>query len=305
MRLLRLPGNRGTEEAAQLLARALDLIAEDASQWAEVAGNLAHAVARRASGDPNENWAHARELLLRACAADPDANPRAWATNSTNLGLLLSERPGGADVDDLAAGIKYMRAGASRRSPDDDLIDWTYSQLNLGLLHRRRGHPGDDVAAVDLYREALDRLTPSVDPRLWAHLQLNLGELLAGTGSPGAADRALEAARAGLECHPAARGPGADGAPALADRAEHGRQRAGTGAARPSPRLARPGTAIRTVGRGPATARRGAGRSSSAPGSRMDRQQPWAANAAQLFTLARRLASDSSRAASGGPRTVP
>jgi len=80
VRLLRLPGNRGTEEAARLLTRALDLIAEDASHWAEVAGNLAHAVARRASGDPNENWAHARELLLRACAADPDANTRAWAT---------------------------------------------------------------------------------------------------------------------------------------------------------------------------------------------------------------------------------
>lgn len=198
MRLLRLPANRGIEEAARLLARALELIAEDASHWAEVAGNLAHAVARRVSGDPNENWAHARELLLRACAADPDANPRAWATNNTNLGVLLSERPGGADVDDLAAGIEYMRAGASRRSPDDDLIDWAHSQLNIGLLHRRRGRPGDDGAAEDLYREALDRLTPAADPRLWAHLQLNLGELLAGTCSPGAADCALEAARAGL-----------------------------------------------------------------------------------------------------------
>jgi len=202
VRLLRLPGNRGTEEAARLLTRALDLIAEDASHWAEVAGNLAHAVARRASGDPNENWAHARELLLRACAADPDANPRAWATNNTNLGLLLSERPGGSDVDDLAAGIEYMRAGASLRSPDDDLIDWAHSQLNIAFLHRRRGRPGDDGAAEDLYREALDRLTPAADWRLWAHLQLNLGDLLAGTGSPGAADCALEAARAGLEAIP-------------------------------------------------------------------------------------------------------
>lgn len=202
VRLLRLPGNRGVEEAAQLLARALELIAEEAPHWAGVAGNLAHAVAYRASGDPNENWGYACELLMRACAAEPDADPRAWATNHTNLGLLLSERPGGSDVDDLAAGIKYMQAGASRRSPDDDLIDWAHSQLNLGLLHRRRGRPGDETTAESLYREALGRLTPAVDRRLWGHLQLNLGVVLEGNGSPEAADRAIEAARAGLEAAP-------------------------------------------------------------------------------------------------------
>jgi len=202
VRLLRFPGNRGTEEAARLLTQALDLIPEDAPHWAAMAGNLAQAIALRPSGDPNENWEHARELLLRACVADPEVDPRAWATNHTNLGLLLSERPGGSDVDDLAAGIEYMRTGASLRSPDDDLIDWAHSQLNLGLLHRRRGRPGDDATAEGLYREAVDRLTPATDWRLWAHLQLNLGELLARAGSPGAADRALDAARAGLEATP-------------------------------------------------------------------------------------------------------
>ncbi len=202
VRLLRLPTNRGMEEAAQHLKRALDLTAEDSSEWAGRAGNLAHAVARRASGDPNENWAEARELLFRACNANPEGDPGAWATNHTNLGLLLSERPGGSDVDDLMEGIKYLRAGASHRSPDDDVIDWAYSQLNIGVLYQRRGRPGDDAVAADLYREALDRLPAAADQRLWASLQLNLGELLVGTGAPGAADSALDAARAGLAAIP-------------------------------------------------------------------------------------------------------
>lgn len=201
-RLLSLPANRGTEEATGLLARALDLIAEDALDWAAVAGNLAHAVSRRASGDPNDNWARAHDLLRRACAVDPEADPHAWAVNHTNLGLLLSERPGGSDVDDLTAAIELIRAGASRRSPDDDLLDWAYSQLNLGFLHRRRGRPSDNATAEGLFREALDRLTPAVDRRIWAFLQLNVGELLTGAGSREATARALDAARAGLEATP-------------------------------------------------------------------------------------------------------
>lgn len=189
-----------TSQAREAVKLAIALGDTDLEAWASV--DLGTRLLRLPANRGTEG-ARARELLLRACSADPEADPRAWATNHTNLGLLLSERPGGSNVDDLAAAVEYMRAGASRRSPDDNLIDWAHSQLNLGLLHRRRGRrPGDNATAERLYRGALDRLTPAADRRLWAHLQLNLGELLAGAGSPGAAGHALDAACAGLEAAP-------------------------------------------------------------------------------------------------------
>ncbi len=201
-RYLRVPSSRGMEEATALLARTLELIGDDDPYWAVVAGNLAQALVRRPSGDPNANWARAHDLLTRACQADPESDVHTWVVNHTNLGLLLSERPGGSDVNDLTEAIGLIKAGAARRSPDEDLTDWAYAQVNLGFLYRRRSRPGDDAVATSLFQGAAARLDPAVDRRLWASLQLNIGELLAADAAPGRDQDILNAARDGLEAEP-------------------------------------------------------------------------------------------------------
>jgi hypothetical protein len=57
--------------------------------------------------------------MERACAAtDHAANLRLWATNETNYGFLLSERPDGATTEDLNRGIEHLRLGLEERSPN-------------------------------------------------------------------------------------------------------------------------------------------------------------------------------------------
>ena len=136
-------------------------------------------------------------LFDRACAAaDRETSPRTWAINHTNYGLLLSERPGGPRPGDLDSGIEHMRAALEVRSPQLNVVDWAYSQLNLGLLHQRRATGDDLKTAAEYYRQALAHLKPADHPQLWAALQNNLGDALLSsdpTDAPGAA-RAIRSA---------------------------------------------------------------------------------------------------------------
>ncbi len=190
---------RKVEEAIGLLRHALTLIPDSDPRWPAWAGNLATAYHRRTTGDLTENWEAARHLLDRACATtDRATDPRAWAINQTNYGLLLSERPGGSRPGDLASGIEHLLAGLEERSPQANAVDWAYSQLNLGLLYYRRAEGGDPETAVDCYRQALAHLQPADQPQLWATLQNNLADVLLSSESHDAAG-AAEAARAGLD----------------------------------------------------------------------------------------------------------
>jgi CHAT domain-containing protein/tetratricopeptide (TPR) repeat protein len=193
------PDEESTEEAIRLLTRALSLLPDHDPRWPEWAGNLAAAYHRRITGDSSENWEKARDLMERACAAaDRAANPRLWATIETNYGFLLSERPGGATAEDLNRGIEHLRLGLEERSPLTNPVDWAYSQLNLGLLYRRRGTGNDLRAAAECYRLGLAHLHPEDNRQLWATLENNLADLLLDSDPPDA-DEAQSAVQSALE----------------------------------------------------------------------------------------------------------
>lgn len=190
--------NATIEECIRLLERALSLFPDGGASWAQVANTLGSAYQRRVSGDAFENWETARSLIQRACdAIDRAADPRSWAMYQTNLGFLLSERPGGSRAEDIDRGIDYIRSGLEERSPERNVIDWAYSLINLGLLHQRRGAAGDEVTAQDCYERALARLKPTDDFQLWVRFQNNLADLLLSAEPPDL-DKAEAAIRAAL-----------------------------------------------------------------------------------------------------------
>jgi tetratricopeptide (TPR) repeat protein len=177
--------NATIEECIRLLERALSLLPEGHARWAQVASNLGSAYQQRVSGDAFENWDTARSLIQRACdAIDRAADTRSWAVYQTNYGFLLSERPGGSTAEDLDRAIDYVRSGLEERSPERNVIDWAYSLINLGMLHRRRGAVGDEVTARDCYERALAHLAPDDDLQLWVRLQNNLADLFLSVKPP-------------------------------------------------------------------------------------------------------------------------
>ena len=165
------------EEAIALLERSLSLIGEGDQGWPDIASNLAAAYRLRPTGDAMQKWQAAQQLMERVSnAVDRAGDPRKWAVIQTNYGLLLAERPDGGP-EDLSRGIAHMQAGLQERSPERGVVDWAYSQLNLGLLYSRRGADGDFASASDCYQEALARLNPGDDAQLWGTLQNNLADL--------------------------------------------------------------------------------------------------------------------------------
>jgi CHAT domain-containing protein/tetratricopeptide (TPR) repeat protein len=172
------------EEAIALLERSLSLISEEDQGWADIASNLAAAYRLRPTGDAAQKWEAAVRLMERVSnIADRAADPRKWAVIQTNYGLLLAERPDGGP-EDLTRGIAHMQAALQERSPERDVVDWAYSQLNLGLLYSRRSADGDFTSAMDCYQQALARLNPGDDAQLWGTLHSNLADLHLQANSP-------------------------------------------------------------------------------------------------------------------------
>ncbi len=185
-RLLALPmtSPEVLEEAIALLERSLSLIDESDPRWPDIASNLAAAYRLRPTGDAVQKWQAAQQLMERVSnAVDRVSDPRKWAVIQTNYGLLLAERPDGGP-EDLSRGIAHMQAGLQERSPERGVVDWAYSQLNLGLLYGRRGANGDFASALDCYQQALARLNPGDDAQLWGALQGNLADLQLRANSP-------------------------------------------------------------------------------------------------------------------------
>ena len=192
------PDGNAIEEAIKLYGRALSLISEADRRRSAWVGNLVAAYHGRSIGDRAQNWEIMLRLLDSVCTpAEREADPRRWAINQTNYGLLLSERPGGPGAEDLSHGIERIRAGLEERSPQRNVVDWAYSQLNLGLLYRRRAADGDLQEAGRCYRQALRHLRPADQNQLWATLQNNLADVLLSSDPVDAAG-AVSAAKAGL-----------------------------------------------------------------------------------------------------------
>lgn len=185
------------EEAISLLERSLRLISEQDEHWPQMASTLAAAYRLRPVGDAMQKWEAARQLMERASnAVDRAEDPRRWAAFQTNYGLLLSERPDGGP-EDLDRGIAHIQAGLEERSPEQDVRDWAYSQVNLGWIYSRRKAVGDLGSALNCYRQALARLQPADDALLWATLQNNYADLQLQTEHPDL-DAARDAARSAL-----------------------------------------------------------------------------------------------------------
>jgi CHAT domain-containing protein len=192
-RLLSQPkgGQEDLEEAISLLERSLSLISERDEHWAQMASTLAAAYRLRPSGDATQKWEAAQQLMERASnAVDRAKDPRRWAAFQTNYGLLLAERPDGGP-EDLDRGIAHIQAGLEERSPEQDVRDWAYSQVNLGWIYSRRKAADDLGSALTCYQQALARLQPADDALLWATLQNNYADLQLQTEHPD-----LDAARA-------------------------------------------------------------------------------------------------------------
>ncbi|WP_369213361.1 CHAT domain-containing protein [Streptomyces flavofungini] len=183
-------------EAIRLLELALGRLTEGSLEWVRTANNLASAHYARDDGDRHEVWETARDLLARASALDRRAHPEYWARIQTNYGLHLSERPGGGPAD-LTLGIEHIRAGLEERSPERSVVNWAYSQINLGLLLYRRAGPEDLRQAERCYRDTLRHLGPEEAPALWSVAQCNLADLLLNRDTPDA-DGARAAATAAL-----------------------------------------------------------------------------------------------------------
>ena len=191
--LLRMDTPAAAERAFALLEGCLDGLDAESPDWPVVAGNLGAAYMGRAEGDSRENWNRAHDLLNLACArSDREADPRTWAINLSNLGFLYARRPGGTK-DDLETAIRLTVQSLDEKSPDRDVVDWAYSQLNLGLAFRWRADEGDDLEARRHYEAALERLKPEDDQNLWLTLHNNLADVLLDLTPP-----ELEAASAGI-----------------------------------------------------------------------------------------------------------
>jgi CHAT domain-containing protein len=185
------------EEAISLLERSLTLVDEHYEHWAEMAANLAAAYRLRPGGDVTQKWEAARQLMERASnAVDRAGDPRQWAALQTNYGLLLAERPDGGP-EDLDRGIAHIQAGLEERSPEQDVRDWAYSQVNLGWIYSRRRAAGDLDSALTCYQQVLARLQPADDALLWATLQNNYADLQLQTEHPDL-DAARDAVRSAL-----------------------------------------------------------------------------------------------------------
>jgi CHAT domain-containing protein/tetratricopeptide (TPR) repeat protein len=175
------PTPGAVEEAITLLEDVRGSTSELDSVWAAATGNLAAAVADRPGSDIMDNWRLSVALLREALTAAADE--RTMAINETNLGLALTNRPGGASSAELDEAIKWLASGLARRSPEASLEDWSYSKINLGHALRRRNGPGDLDHAIGQYRDARDRLGDTPLTRLLLYAECNLASALSAADS--------------------------------------------------------------------------------------------------------------------------
>lgn len=182
------------EEAIALLEEVRDSSSARDAVWATATGNLATAVGDRRGGDVENDWRRSVALLREALNADADE--RTTAINETNLGLALTNRPGGATNKELGEAIDWLARGLARRSPETSLEDWAYSKVNIGLAHRRRNGPGDLDEAIGHYRDAADRLRGTPLTRLLVYAELDLASALLAAEPPAAVEALTVAAAA-------------------------------------------------------------------------------------------------------------
>ena len=152
------------KEALDVLAAGVDDDDPEAIEhWqTEALVNLSAAYARRYRGDPVANHERAceaaRQVLDRVSF---ESNPRVWAMVKTNLAMSLVHRAKERSQDDpereaeLAEALALFGDALRWRSFERDPLDWSYTQMGLGLAYgHRRGADrlGDLRASIEHHR---------------------------------------------------------------------------------------------------------------------------------------------------------
>jgi CHAT domain-containing protein len=188
--------------------------------------NQGAAFARRHRGDPAANHERACALqreVLREVSLESD--PRMWAMASTNLGMSLVHRAMQRDEDEPARQAEIREAverfeDALRwRSFERDPLDWSFTQMGLGLAFGHRHGPDrrvDVQAAIEHHRAAAHGLQAAGEQELEAQAWHNvasetvvLAQLEGTSESEWSAllDEAAEACRRSLALRPMERDP--------------------------------------------------------------------------------------------------
>lgn len=185
-------------EAEQLLEQIRDDSPARDAIWAQATGNLANILGDRRRPDWENHWQRAVSLAREPLEVD-DLAEEALAIYETNLGLLFLYRPGGCTSDQFGEAIAWLRRGLARRSPENNVEDWAYSKINLGLVHRYRNGDGDLAIASRQYTEAIHRLEGTTLTRLRTYARLNLADALLEADPPRAEEALRLATDAGAE----------------------------------------------------------------------------------------------------------
>ncbi|UIJ61861.1 CHAT domain-containing protein [Amycolatopsis acidiphila] len=183
-------GHGEVDEAVALFERVRELSQEHDGVWFRATGNLAIALDKKLGGDSSEAWEICIGMLREAC--DPtlrDIDSEAWGTNLTNLAHALCQRPGGPTAEDLTLALESLLLALQVRPVDDNVVNWAFTQLHLGIVFYKRRHPGDLEAAVQHHRSTLEILRSEDDEHLWIAHHYNLANALVELG----ADSSVEA----------------------------------------------------------------------------------------------------------------
>jgi len=142
-RLLGVGDGPSVREAVALLEEVRAVSTARDLPWAQATGNLATVFGARGRGDVLDDWT--TSVTLSRDAADASADDRrSHSINLRNLGLALASRPGGSTPEELDEALVHLTASLEGLTADDNLEDWANSQVNLGIVHLRRG----DAAAA-------------------------------------------------------------------------------------------------------------------------------------------------------------
>ena len=123
------------------MSDAIDYANVDAQRAARMM-QLAMAYLQRPGGDRRENLDEAVLLLREAIRVVGNTEPWLLAWIQTNLAYALSLRESGDRIENLTEGYRLCQAALTWRSPDRGVVDWAFTQINLGMIIDGLAHLG-------------------------------------------------------------------------------------------------------------------------------------------------------------------
>ncbi|WP_405053962.1 CHAT domain-containing protein [Svornostia abyssi] len=158
----------------------------DRPAWFNRVANVAIAYGQRIHGDPRENLTKAEQLLrnlLNDLHTVQDQGLLDLRSNvQTNLAVLLGLKLEGDEVERATEARMLCEHALSHRTPERNVIDWAYSQINLAVAIEAAAAlgVGELREAEEVYEEVLvrSRDVEVTDATLTATARLNLANVL-------------------------------------------------------------------------------------------------------------------------------